>query len=224
VEKEDMLIDKKKLYIGLIGAPLLLIAFLFFGSRIKPPINASIITTSGYLEYPAEYNYRQSGNDCGPFNVAAVTRALRKKNVSSTLLAREIGWRLSNNYTLPWGLESQLKSFNIHIEKPHFGLLTDDEKIMLLQEYLSLGKPIIILGERDNYEHYITILGFASGADQYDIYDSLQAPLPGKPDMTTDDNDSFPGNATMKSSELLNFWRGGGMYGFWEWYGLVASL
>jgi len=28
----------------------------------------------------------------------------------------------------------------------------------------------------------------------------------------------------MKSQELLDFWRGGGMYGLWRWYGLVASL
>jgi len=182
------------------------------------------IKESAFLAYPTTYNYRQTKNDCGPFNVAAVIRALTGKNVDSAALAQKIGWRLANGYTLPWGLESQIRSHGINIAKPHVGVLSDDEKITLVRGYLSMGRPIVILGERDNYEHYVTILGFASDMDQYFIYDSIQAPSHENPELTTDDNDFLPGNKIMKSRELLDFWRGGGMYGFWEWYGLVAGL
>ncbi|MBI4234945.1 hypothetical protein HY604_01450 [Candidatus Peregrinibacteria bacterium] len=102
--------------------------------------------------------------------------------------------------------------------------MNDNEKIALIQQYLSIEQPLIILGERDNYEHYITLLGFNTAADEYYIYDSLQKASLYQEAMTTDGNGSFPGNATLKSNELLDFWRGGGMYGLWKWYGLVASF
>ncbi len=215
---------KKTLLILLACAFILLLVYVIFDSGTKPAIEPGDIKESALIEYPPEYNYRQSINDCGPFNAAAAVRALRGTDADSTLFAREIGWRLPNKYTLPWGLESQLKEKGITIDKPSFKLLADEEKITLIQQYLSASRPIIILGERDHYEHYLTILGFDSGLDEYYIYDSLEAKLPEQTGMTIDDNDDFPGNKTMKSQEILNFWRGGGMYGLWEWYGLVVSL
>lgn len=218
-----MIFKKKNIWIGLTGSLVLFFLYSFFGGA-KPKINTTVIKENAIIYYPAEFNYRQTKNDCGPFNVAAITRALTGKNVSSTLFAQEIGWRLPNKYTLPWGLESQLKNHGISIEKPNFKSLPDDEKITFIQENLSMGRPIIILGERDNYEHYITLLGFDSDKDQYYIYDSLQASSSEQKTMTTDENAFLPGNKTMKSVELLDFWRGGGMYGLWKWYGVVASL
>jgi len=217
-----MILKKKNLWILFSGALILFLAYSFFGNT-KPRIDTKVIKESALIEYPTEYNYRQSRNDCGPFNVAAVVRALTGKNVNSASFAKEIGWRLPNKYTLPWGLESQLKAHDIHVKKPNFKLLADDKKIKLVQEYLSFGMPIIILGERNNYEHYITILGFDSNKDQYYIYDSLQESSPEQKAMTTDENTTLPGNKIMKSEELLDFWRGGGMYGLWEWYGLATS-
>ena len=190
----------------------------------KPDFDQSRIKESTSILYPSAYNYRQTKNDCGPFNVAAIVRALKGEAVDSATYAQEIGWRLPNKYTLPWGLENQLQENGINVEKPHFNLLTDDEKIALIQQHISDGKPVIILGERDNYEHYLTILGFDSQNDENYIYDSLQAALPKHQGMTTDENGQNPGNATLSSSELLDFWRSGGMYGLWKWYGLVASL
>lgn len=218
-----MILKKKNIWIGLIGVLVFFFAYSFFGGA-KPEINITAVKENATIDYPAEFNYRQTKNDCGPFNVAAIIRALTGKNVSSTLFAQEIGWRLPNKYTLPWGLESQLKNHGISIEKPDFKSLSDDEKITFIQENLSMGRPIIILGERDNYEHYITLLGFDSDKDQYYIYDSLQASSSEQKTMTTDENAFLPGNKTIKSGELLDFWRGGGMYGLWKWYGVVASL
>jgi len=224
MEKGIIILRKKNLWIGLSGLFIFLLIYSFLDLSVKPKIDTVSIKESAFTEYPTEYNYRQTKNDCGPFNVAAVVRALTGKNVHSELFAQEIDWRLPNKYTLPWGLERQFKKRGVRIEKPNFKLLTDDEKIMFIQQCLSLGMPIIILGERDNYEHYITILGFDSNEDQYYIYDSLQTSSLEQQNMTVDENVSLPGNKTMKSQEMLDFWRGGGMYGLWRWYGLVASL
>jgi hypothetical protein len=92
VEEGGMIVYKKKLWIGLIGGALLLfVVLLFFISRVKPQIDATVIGESAFIKYPADYNYRQSKNDCGPFNVAAAIRGLTGKNVDSAVLAQEIG-------------------------------------------------------------------------------------------------------------------------------------
>lgn len=217
-----MTLKNKRIWAGLLILTVLISGAIINGN--KPQINKDTIKESSFVPYPPQYNYLQTRNDCGPFNVAAVVRALKEEDVDSTSFAKEIEWRLPNKYTLPWGLEKQLKENGINIEKPHFNLLTDDEKIKLIQQYLSLDKPIIILGERDNYEHYLTLLGFNAVTDEYYIYDSLQTASTDQQGMTTDKNGSLPGNATLNESELLNFWRGSGMYGLWKWYGIVASL
>jgi len=190
----------------------------------KPHIEQNLIKENASITYPNQYNYRQTKNDCGPFNVAAAVRALKRENVDSSSFSQTIGWRLPNKYTLPWGLEKQLKENGIKTKKPNFKLLNDGEKIARIQQYLSDGSPVIILGERDGYEHYLTLFGFNANLDEYYIYDSLQSASHDQQGMTTDENSSLPGNVTLSSNEFLDFWRGGGMYGLWNWYGLVASL
>jgi hypothetical protein len=190
------------------------ITFLFFDN---PPliIDKSQIKTTSLIDYPSKFNYRQTVNDCGAFNTAAVVRALKKEEIDSQVFAEEIGWRLPNKYTLPWGLEEQLEENGIVIEKPNLKSLPDEEKILFLQQQLSQGKPIIILGETNGFEHYITIFGFDASKDEFYIYDSLH---------DKDDNADSPGNRTFSSEELLDFWRGGGMYGMYKWYVIVASI
>lgn len=179
-----------------------------------PEIDRSKIAPSSIIEYPSEFNYLQTANDCGPFNVAAIVRALTEKQVDSQEFAENIEWRLPNKYTLPWGMERQLKENGMKIEIPNVKALSDDDKIAFLQEQLSYKKPIIILGERDDYEHYMTIFGFDRSENEFYIYDSL---------FDKDANDDLPGNRNFTSEELLNFWRDGGMYGLYEWYAIVNS-
>lgn len=216
-----MILKSKKFWMGL-----MILAVIVFMKVLgnKPQIDQNLIKESAFISFPPQYNYHQTKNDCGPFNVAAVISVLKSQDIDPVSFVQKIDWRLSNNYTLPWGLENQLKKNGIKIEKPHFSLLADDEKIALVQQYLSLGKPIIILGERNNYEHYITLLGFNAATDEYYIYDSLLAASSEQQGMTIDENGSFSGNKTVNTQELLDFWRGGGEYGIWKWYGLAASL
>lgn len=207
----------------ILGVLIISVSGLYIWTNSKDPsIDKSKISGSSVIDYSSEYNYRQSINDCGPFNVAAVVRALSEKEISSAEFAKNIKWRLPNKYTLPWGMEKQLKENGITVEIPNINALSDEEKILFLQERLSQGKPVIILGARDNYEHYITILGFNSDKNEFYAYDSLFEK--GEEGFTIDENDSLPGNRNFTSEELLNFWRGGGMYGFYNWYAIVASI
>ena len=186
-----------------------------------PEIDKEKNFISSVIDYPSEFNYRQTLNDCGPFNVAAIVRALTEKQVDSQEFAKNIEWRLPNKYTLPWGMEKQLKENDINVEIPNIKALSDEDKITFLQERLSQKKPVIILGERDDYEHYLTIFGFDSSTDEFYIYDSLFDK--GKEGFTENENGDSPGNRNFTSEELLNFWRGGGTYGLYKWYAIVAS-
>src|SRR3989344_2821353 len=202
---------------------IILVSGVFIWTNSKATtIDNNKISVSSIIDYPQKFNYRQTVNDCGPFNVAAVVRALIKEEVSSAEFAKNIEWRLPNKYTLPLGMEKQLKENGITVEIPHINALSDEEKILFLQERLSQGKPIIVLGERDNYEHYITIFGFNGAKNEFYTYDSLFEK--GEEGFTTDENDSLPGNRNFTSEVLLNFWRGGGMYGLYNWYAIVASI
>lgn len=201
---------------------MILVAGIYFWTNNKAPaIDNSKISVSSIIEYPSGFNYRQTVNDCGPFNVAAVVRALTKEKISSEEFAKNIEWRLPNKYTLPWGMEKQLKENGIVVEIPNIKVLSDKNKILFLQERLSQGKPVIVLGKRDNYEHYITIFGFNGAKNEFYVYDSLFKK--GEESFTIDNNDSLPGNRNFTSEELLNFWQGGGMYGLYNWYSIVAS-
>jgi len=193
----------------------------FWPGKKAPEIDESKISDSSIIDYQSEFNYLQTVNDCGPYNVAAVVRSLTKEEVSSVEFAKNIGWRMPNAYTLPLGLEKQLKDNDIKIEIPNLKTLSDGDRIVFLRERLSQGMPVIILGERDKIEHYITIFGFNSKKDEFYVYDSLLGK--GKEGFTVDENDSLPGNRNFTSEELIYFWRGGGMHGKFIWYAIVAS-
>jgi len=197
---------------------------IVFPSKAEPVIDKNQIKTISLIDYPAKFNYRQTINDCGPFSTAAIVRALKKKEIDSKEFAEKIEWRLTNKYTLPWGIEKQLEENGVVVAKPNLESLSDENKILFLQQQLSLSKPIIILGERNNFEHYVTIFGFDSLKDEFYVYDSIHDKKSDTDSgMTKDDNDKFPGNRTFSSEELLNFWRNGGMYGIYKWYAIVSS-
>lgn len=213
-----MRFQKKNLII--IIALLILVIGFFLTNTKSSEIDKTKIYSSSIIAYPSQYNYRQTINDCGPFNAAAVVRALII-NVDSKEFAKNIGWRLPNKYTLPQGMEQQLKKNDVAIEIPNLKKLSDENKIDFLREQLSQKKPIIILGGRENYQHYITIFGFDRSKNEFYIYDSLFDK--GVDGLTKDSNGDLPGNRTYSSDELLNFWRRGGMYGFYTWYAIIAS-
>lgn len=212
--------------IKIIGSIVILFAvmMLLFLKNTTPVTDKSQIKPIALMEYPAEYNYRQTINDCGPFNTAAIVRALKKEEVHSQEFAEKIKWRLPNKYTLPWGLEAQLEGNGVVIETPDLGTLSNEDKILFLQEQISLGKPIIILGRRDNYQHYISIFGFDSSKNEFYIYDSLLDKNLDVEGLTIDENGNLPGNMALSSVDILEFWNKGGMYGLYEWYAIVASL
>ena len=207
--------------LGIIFIIALIGLFLLRPRTDIPEINYSIIQNEYTSDYPAEFHFLQTYNDCGPYNVAAIVRVLNKKQVSSADFAESIGWRMSNGYTMPWGLEKQLKDHSIPVEIPNLPVITDEERINFLHERMSQGKLVIILGEKSETQHYLSIFGFNRNKNEFYVYDSLIEE--GDPGLTIDENGSLSGNRTLSSEELLEFWRRGGMYGKFIWYAIVAG-
>jgi hypothetical protein len=86
MEKEIVIIKKNKFWIGLSGVGILLLfAYSFLSLGVKPKIDTTAIKEIAFIDYPVEFNYRQTKNDCGPFSVAAVVRALAGKNIKSVI-------------------------------------------------------------------------------------------------------------------------------------------
>lgn len=210
---------------------IILALLLFLGAGIYARLNyrpemydeskTYVPAVSSTIIYSSAFNFRQTVNGCGPFSVAAVVRALTGREIDSKEFDKSMDWRLPDGGTLPIGMEKQLKENGISVEIPDVERLTDEQKISLLKEKLSQNKPIIILGQTGDYEHYITLFGFDDSKDEFYIYDSFYDKE--KEGYTKDDNGDFSGNRTFTSKELLDFWRGGGMYGFYKWYAIIAS-
>ena len=100
--------------------------------------------------------------------------------------------------------------------------MKDEEKIEKLKKELSDRNPVIILGGINQYQHYITILGYNKNI--FFIYDSLQKKDPyNQINLTIDKNGTLPGNINMSEKELLSFWRKGGKYNLFRWYALIAK-
>lgn len=218
--------EKRKLNtrFGILAILIITMATIVYIWGSSPPIIDKNQIKSAYLiEYQTEFNYRQTANDCGPFNVAAIVRALKNKEVDSGKFSKEIKWRLPNKYTLPIGLKKQLKQNDIIVKAPNLKRLSNEDKIYFLQQQLSQGRPVILLGEKENYQHYITLLGFDALKDEFYIYDSAYQEDERIRGLTRDDNATLPGNQTITSNKLLDFWDGGGMYGVYNWYAIVTS-
>lgn len=206
------------------GIIILIIAVIYFWPRVfTAKYNPDNILPAACKDYPSEDNYAQYGTTCGPFSAAGTVRALTKNEVDSWAYAEEMKGQIGKAGTHPLGVKGQLITNGVSIEVPGLNSLTDEERIEFLQERLSAGSAIILLGEYKNihYQHYLTVLGFDKDKDEFYIYDSLYYQM--NKTHTFDSNGDLPGNKNFSSEELLDFWGRGGVLGFYEWFAIVGS-
>lgn len=177
------------------------------------------------LTYPAEYNFRQSINDCGPYSAAAAIRITTDTPIDSQKLVNELSVRLPGGGTLPHSMERVLKNHGLTVRAESFARsdLTDVVRLQQLMMYIFQGHPVIMLGEKNGVQYYMTFVGYErkNFTIYFDVYDSWHTKS--TDGFTTDDNEAAPGNRTMSADELLEFWRGGGMFGLYEYYALVVQ-
>lgn len=150
---------------------------------------------------------RQGLNQCGPASAMAIINAYTDEIIPLERINNDMGNRLGNNMTYPWGITNYLESQGIKSKYKILKLKTDKSKLEYLKKKLLENKPIIMLNDMDGILHYFTLLGFNENNDFY-IYDSMQ-PLDKSSTnrRTIDSNGSKPGNITIDKETLFKRWK-----------------
>ncbi|OHD10125.1 MAG: hypothetical protein A2Y34_01720 [Spirochaetes bacterium GWC1_27_15] len=173
------------------------------------------------ISFDSKNNFRQSFNDCALYSIKAIVTIIKNKNITISEISEKIKeFRFKNNYTLPFGIESVLKNFNIKFKILNCYSNTNEEKIKILKTNLNNLTPIIILVEYSKFQHYMTILGY--NKKEFYIYDSVLTKDSKIPNLTLDLNGSLPGNRNIDYETLINMWNNGGMFGLYKNYGIVC--
>jgi hypothetical protein len=201
-----------------------LLSIIYLAPYIRPAAAASQNFSSSFsINYPTNWQHRQTLNNCGSYSVAGAIRALyQTDSINSEEVVQNIPWRWPDKFTLPWGLEDQLKKHSAQTNFPNLHKRSNNQKLDYLKSELSQDHPVILLVNETNYEHYIVLLGY-NETGGFHIYDPVNYRDSTNKNLTRDDNGEETGNRTLSSDELINIWSRGGILGVYEWYAVVVS-
>ncbi len=176
------------------------------------------------LPYPADANYRQTRNNCGPYSAAAAIRALDgKDSISSEDAVAKMPMRVPGYFTMPQGISAFLRSRGFTAEIDDVSRLEQEAKTKFLQEKLAASRAVILLvGRSLMTQHYITLLGYDRPRGVFFVYNPALAAGKEK-GQTIDSNGAEAGNVTMSTADLFDYWKGGGVFGFYRWTALVVG-
>lgn len=169
----------------------------------------SEIKNSYEIHINPKVQVRQGLNQCGPASAMTLINVYTQKVIPLETVNNEMGGRMGNNMTYPWGITKYLKSYGVKSSIKILKAKTEKSRLKYLKKILSQGKPIIMLNNMDGVLHYFTLLGYNSNNEFY-IYDSMQTlEIVNDKRMTVDSNGSKPGNLTMDWQILYKRWEEG---------------
>ena len=216
-----MAINQKKLLFFLLS--LIPIAIIISSCRVFPSIGLNTKENYGKknILIMSDIYYRQTFNNCAPYSAMAAINVITKKEIDPELLARETGWRIKNNLTMPQGLIQVLHKHGIKTKEAVLSGYTDAEKINWIKNTIDEGKPIIFLIKAKRVLHYVTVIGYDETG--FIIYDSLQEKTKSNPRKTINDKPQYDGNRYYKYEVFLKFWNRGGYKIFLKNWALVCG-
>lgn len=211
------------LLFSLIGA---LIFVVYSWLRPSPEYALSLIKDKTVLLLDENRIYKQTPDNSDSYVASAVIKIISETSVNPEIIAKNTKNKLFQKFYLPLNVFKNLKKYQIKSEELFAYKMKPDERLNLLRERLSRGRPIIILGEHpdiqnESLDNYILLLGFDKDEDEFYIYNPDQEA--GEKRLTTDTNGELSGNSTWTSNELISFWQNGGRYGLYKWYAISAS-
>ena len=148
----------------------------------------------------------QKKNQCGMYAVWFVLSRLTNEKLSPEEVHKSMPWRIPFFGTTPRGIVVFLKRYGLRVTKKYLFSLSDKGKMQWLSRQLKDNNCIIILGKHNREQHYVVLYSYKSDSNTCIIYD----PLVGKKEWFLKD--------------VLSFWSGGGVFGFYRWYAIVASI
>ena len=150
-------------------------------------------------EYPI-----QSPHHCGGFVTWFVLRYFLKISQSPREITSRIPWRIPFSGTLPCGIVSFLKRNRLSVAEKYYRDSSDEMKIDAVSAWLGAGQLVIILGKQRGQQHYVVVVQ-QFGQNEFSIYDPLV------------------GYSQWTESDLLRFWSGGGVMGFYTSYVIIVG-
>lgn len=146
-----------------------------------------IITTENSFE-------TQVVNECSAFSSAYVLRHFGE-NETGLALYEKFGYKLPfSGYVLPKGILD-------YFEDSAYEVNMYTGTFETLKTQLTAGTPIIVLvGDRLNWQHYMTVVGYDDDLKEVYFFDSLRE---------GDENEDAPGNRTLSTDYFLSMWDNG---------------
>lgn len=197
------------------GAIFIILFFVIVYPRQVIREEGHTVASSTLLTYQPEWNIRQSVNSCGPYSITNLMHITGKPYLSADSISQETPWRY-HGYTAPFGLARVLLNHGYSIEERIVDI-PDEERIIWLKKRLTERKPVVMLGKKTAFQHYVTLVGYTN--DSFHVYDPLEEK--GERDLTIDKNGDKPGNIDWSKEQLLTFWHDGGFYGLYRYYALT---
>jgi len=157
-----------------------------------------------YLKHTENEYPIQQDHQCGSYSVWFVLWKLKNEESSPKDISHVMSNKLFGPGTMPWKIVSFLKSKGIHIKTKKLSSASNQERIDFLKEEVEQQGYIILLGRANENQHYLVVFENDSGKD-FTLYDPLV------------------GRRVISQSDLLTFWSGGGVFGFYNWFAVVAS-
>lgn len=182
---------------------LLFLLFLLVSNYV---FSSYTINDNHEIQINPQIQVRQGLNQCGPASAMAVINAYTNKVMPLDFVDSEMGNRMGNRMTYPWGITTYLKEYGINYSFKVLMFRSDKSRLKYLKKTLSENKPIILLNDLNGILHYFTLLGYNMDNEFY-IYDSMQ-PVKVVNDlrMTVDSNGKKPGNLTLDKETLFQRW------------------
>lgn len=133
-------------------------------------------------------------NECSAFSSAYIMRHFGEDKTGLKLY-EEFNYKLPfSGYVLPKGILDYFKDSFYQVTM-YTGTLET------LKTQLTKGTPIIVLvGSVLNWQHYMTVVGYDSLANEIYFFDSLR---------DEDENNNLPGNRTLSIDYFLSMWDNG---------------
>jgi hypothetical protein len=203
--------------VGVLGTAALEAPYLLGAYRVQAVARVEAIPAQIEIPLPADRNFRQGPNECGPYAIAAFLTAMGTP-VEPKTLVEELPWKLPHGYTHPHALEELLRQHDFVPTGWNVAGLRDADKDGFLLQHLAEGRPVILLVQMYGFQHYVVLLGYDGG--NFLVYDPVFTR--GEEGMTKDANGPLPGNRFIPADELLAAWSEGGIGGFYEWYALTG--
>lgn len=175
-------------------------AISFFGTvryyfLSKPDIDTITI------KYPESYyikrrnrHEKQLYNECAGYSTAFLLRHFDKDMSGEKAYTNMKFKHQSSGYVMPKSIVEYLKTYNIECQIMKGNLET-------LKSRLALGNPLIVLiGQKFEWQHYVTIVGYDGVKKEIYVFDSLCDPSY---------DEIHCGNSMIKESDFLSLWNNG---------------